>query len=166
MALELAADNPDTVRAAVLIDSVLLPDHARLDAVPDPVADLRGPAPEVALRGYFSTFFAPSDNPERKRWILDQAVRTPPHVTSSVWEESFLSWDLNPRFQIESDLEKTSEVEVRFIAETHERTRVELEHRNLDRHGEGWQGAREAVSGKDGWPRYLVRFAALLSERD
>ena len=93
MALELAADNPDTVRAAVLIDSVLLPDHARLDAVPDPVADLRGPAPEVALRGYFSTFFAPSDNPERKRWILDQAVRTPPHVTSSVWEESFLSWD-------------------------------------------------------------------------
>jgi len=76
------------------------------------------------------------------------------------------SWDLNPRFQIESDLEKTSEVEVRFIAETHERTRVELEHRNLDRHGEGWQGAREAVSGKDGWPRYLERFAALLSERD
>src|SRR6516225_3020595 len=42
------------------------------------------------------------------------------------------SWDLNPQWQVETDLEKTSEVEVRFVSETPERTRVELEHRNLD----------------------------------
>ena len=74
------------------------------------------------------------------------------------------SWDISPRWQIESDLEKTSEVEVRFISETAERTRVELEHRNLDRHGEGWEGARDGVGGDAGWPLYLQRFAELLTD--
>jgi uncharacterized protein YndB with AHSA1/START domain len=72
------------------------------------------------------------------------------------------SWDINPQWQIESALEKTSEVEVRFISETPERTRVELEHRNLDRHGEGWEGARDGVGSEGGWPLYLQRFAELL----
>jgi uncharacterized protein YndB with AHSA1/START domain len=72
------------------------------------------------------------------------------------------SWDINPQWQIESDLEKTSEVEVHFIAETPERTRVELEHRNLDRHGEGWEGMREGVGSEGGWSLYLERFAELL----
>jgi uncharacterized protein YndB with AHSA1/START domain len=69
------------------------------------------------------------------------------------------SWDISPRWQIESDLSRTSEVEVRFIAEDAERTRVELEHRHLDRHGEGWEGLREGVGGEGGWPLYLARFA-------
>jgi uncharacterized protein YndB with AHSA1/START domain len=71
------------------------------------------------------------------------------------------SWDITPHWQIESDPDKTSEVEVRFISETPERTRVELEHRNLDRHGEGWEGMREGVRSGDGWPLYLERFAEL-----
>jgi uncharacterized protein YndB with AHSA1/START domain len=74
-----------------------------------------------------------------------------------------ISWDLNPQFQIESDPAKTSEVEVRFIAEGPERTRVELEHRHLDRHGEGWPGIREAVDGEGGWPLYLQRYGELIS---
>jgi uncharacterized protein YndB with AHSA1/START domain len=72
------------------------------------------------------------------------------------------SWDITPQWQIESDHEKTSEVEVRFISETPERTRVELEHRNLDRHGEGWESARDSVGSEGGWPLYLQRFAELL----
>jgi uncharacterized protein YndB with AHSA1/START domain len=73
-----------------------------------------------------------------------------------------LSWDINPRWQIETDPEKTSEVEIRFTAETPERTRVDLEHRNLDRHLEGWQAVREGVDSEAGWPLYLQRFAELL----
>lgn len=73
------------------------------------------------------------------------------------------SWDISPYWQIETDPDKTSEVEVRFISETPERTRIELEHRDLDRHGEGWEGVREGVSGDQGWPLYLQRFADVLS---
>jgi uncharacterized protein YndB with AHSA1/START domain len=74
------------------------------------------------------------------------------------------SWDISPQWQIESDTGKTSEVEVRFIAETPERTRVELEHRNLDRHGAGWESERDGVGGEGGWPLYLQRFADLVAE--
>jgi uncharacterized protein YndB with AHSA1/START domain len=75
------------------------------------------------------------------------------------------SWDLNPQFQIETDLDKTSEVEVRFIAESDDRTRVELEHRNLDRHGPGWEGERDAVGSEGGWPLYLQRFGGFIKEQ-
>jgi uncharacterized protein YndB with AHSA1/START domain len=71
------------------------------------------------------------------------------------------SWDISPQWQIESDHDKTSEVEVRFISETPDRTRVELEHRHLDRHGEGWESERDGVGGEGGWPLYLNRFAEL-----
>ena len=72
------------------------------------------------------------------------------------------SWDISPTWQIESDPGRTSEVEVRFIAESPDRTRVELEHRNLDRHGEGWEGMREGVAGDQGWPLYLGRVSSAL----
>jgi uncharacterized protein YndB with AHSA1/START domain len=73
------------------------------------------------------------------------------------------SWDISPQWQIETDPEKTSEVEVRFIAEGTDRTRVELEHRNLDRHLDGWQALREGVDSGDGWQLYLRRFAELIA---
>ena len=71
------------------------------------------------------------------------------------------SWDIGPSWQVETDPDKTSEVEVRFTAEGAGRTRVELEHRHLDRHGEGWEGVREGVDGDQGWPLYLRRYAGL-----
>lgn len=74
-----------------------------------------------------------------------------------------ISWDISPRWQIETDPDKTSEVEVRFTAETPERTRVELEHRNLDRHGDGWEQTRGSVSGEGGWAGCLRQFADQLA---
>jgi uncharacterized protein YndB with AHSA1/START domain len=74
-----------------------------------------------------------------------------------------ISWDISPHWQIETDPEKTSEIEVRFVPEAPERTRVELEHRNLDRHGEGWEGIRDSVGSDGGWPGCLRRFAERLA---
>ena len=44
------------------------------------------------------------------------------------------------------------------------RTRVELEHRHIDRHGPGWQAVTDGVDGPEGWPLYLDRYAALTKE--
>jgi uncharacterized protein YndB with AHSA1/START domain len=90
------------------------------------------------------------------RWARVLAYEPPERVV--------FSWDISPQWQIETDVAKTSEVEVRFIAETPERTRVELEHRNIDRHGDGWASLRDGVAGDDGWPLYLRRFAERLTE--
>jgi uncharacterized protein YndB with AHSA1/START domain len=90
------------------------------------------------------------------RWARVLAYEPPNRVV--------ISWDIGPTWQIETDPAKTSEVEVRFIAEAARRTRVELEHRHLDRHGDGWQAVREGVDGDQGWPLYLQRFAALFAE--
>ena len=76
-----------------------------------------------------------------------------------------LSWDLNPRWQIESDPDRTSEWEVSFTAESDSRTRVEIVHRNLERHGEGWESVRDGVGSEQGWPLYLRRFHDLCSRR-
>ena len=89
------------------------------------------------------------------RWARVLAYEPPDRVV--------FSWDISPQWQVVTDPEKTSEVEVRFIAETPDRTRVELEHRNLDRHGEGWEDARDGVGGDQGWPLYLDRFAELIA---
>jgi uncharacterized protein YndB with AHSA1/START domain len=77
------------------------------------------------------------------RWARVLAYEPPNRVV--------FSWDINLRWQIESDPEKTSDVEIRFTAEGPDRTHVELEHRNLERHGEGWEQMRDAVGSPDGW---------------
>ena len=69
------------------------------------------------------------------------------------------SWDISLQWQVETDHAKASEVEVRFIAEESNRTRVELEHRHLDRHGDGWQAMRDGIGAPDGWGSGLRRFA-------
>ena len=87
------------------------------------------------------------------RWARVLAFEPPNRVV--------FSWDINPRWQVEANPELTSEVEIRFVAETPERTRVELEHRHIDRHGPGWESVRGGVDDERGWPLYLQRYAAL-----
>src|ERR671939_234769 len=85
------------------------------------------------------------------RWARVLAYEPPDRIV--------FSWDISPQWQLETDPERSSEVEIRFIAETPTRTRVALEHRHLDRHREGWEGLREGVAADDGWPLYLARYA-------
>ena len=80
------------------------------------------------------------------------------------YDRVVFSWDIGPDWQLVPDPDNASEVEVRFIAESPERTRVELEHRNIDRHGPGWQAVADGVADDAGWPLYLTRYAALLAD--
>lgn len=91
------------------------------------------------------------------RWARVLAFEPPRRVV--------ISWDISPQWQVETNPEKTSEVEIRFIAEGPERTRVELEHRHLDRHGAGWEAERDNIGSDGGWPLYLRRFGDLLPGR-
>jgi uncharacterized protein YndB with AHSA1/START domain len=90
------------------------------------------------------------------RWARVLAYEPPDRIV--------FTWDISPQWRLETDLERTSEVEVRFTSEAPQRTRVELEHRNLDRHGEGWEGLREGVAADQGWPLYLERYADLVGK--
>lgn len=90
------------------------------------------------------------------RWARVLAYEPPHRVV--------LSWNISPQWQIETDPAKTSEWEVRFVAETDARTRVEIDHRNLDRHGDGWEAVRDGVGHDQGWPLYLARYAAVIQE--
>ena len=90
------------------------------------------------------------------RWARILAFDPPDRVV--------FSWDISPQWTVESDPAQTSEVEVRFYAESPTRTRVELEHRHLDRHGPGSEAVFDGVNGPEGWPLYLDRYAALIKE--
>ncbi len=67
-----------------------------------------------------------------------------------------LAWRINAEWQYDPDL--TTEVEVKFIAEGDKRTRVELEHRHLERMGEKGETARAAVDAPGGWGAILESF--------
>jgi uncharacterized protein YndB with AHSA1/START domain len=89
------------------------------------------------------------------RWARVLAYDPPDRVV--------FSWDISPYWQLEVDEANASEVEVRFIADGPDRTRVELEHRNLDRHGPGWEGVRDGIADEGGWPTYLARYADVVA---
>jgi uncharacterized protein YndB with AHSA1/START domain len=89
------------------------------------------------------------------RWARVLAFEPPHRIV--------FTWDISPHWQLETDLDKTSEVEVRFVSESPNRTRVELEHRNLERHGAGWESERDAIAGDGGWPLYLQRYVDLVA---
>ena len=65
-----------------------------------------------------------------------------------------LGWQINGRF--EADPSGTSEVEIHFIPEG-EATRVELEHRGFEKHGDTGQDLRDAVGGDSGWSGLLQK---------
>ncbi len=68
-------------------------------------------------------------------------------------------WHLGPDWKYDPDESRASEVEIRFIAEGPETTRVELEHRGFERIGEGAAEMAEAVAGPGGWGSLLELFA-------
>ena len=74
-----------------------------------------------------------------------------------------LAWHLTEEWQYDPDPAHASEVEVRFFAEGATRTRVELEHRGIERHGAGASAVRDVVDGPGGWSFLLERFGEAVS---
>jgi uncharacterized protein YndB with AHSA1/START domain len=70
-----------------------------------------------------------------------------------------VSWHLNGEFAYDPDPAKASEVEVRFVEEGPDVTRVELEHRHLERHGDDWQAVARGVDSEGGWGGILRGYA-------
>jgi uncharacterized protein YndB with AHSA1/START domain len=73
------------------------------------------------------------------------------------------SWDISTDWKVETDPARCSEVEVRFAAEAPDRTRIELEHRELDRHGDGWEAMRDSVGSPEGWPAMWDAYVSALA---
>jgi uncharacterized protein YndB with AHSA1/START domain len=90
-----------------------------------------------------------------------------PWGTVKAWEPPHrfvLAWQVSPTWQYVPDLEKCSEVEVLFTPADDGTTLVELEHRDFERHGEGWTGMREVVGSEGGWNGVLALFVAKVEE--
>src|ERR1700731_4212871 len=73
------------------------------------------------------------------RWARVLAYEPPDRVV--------FSWDISPQWQRKADERNAGGVGVGFAPEPRERTRLELEHRNLDRHGPGWESLGDGVGG-------------------
>jgi uncharacterized protein YndB with AHSA1/START domain len=70
-----------------------------------------------------------------------------------------MAWKVSPAWKYEPDLAKASEVEVRFTTERDGSTRVDLEHRHFERHGEGWEQMKAQIDAPGGWGGMLELFA-------
>lgn len=68
-----------------------------------------------------------------------------------------LAWQLDAQQRFDPDF--VTEVEVTFTPEGEGHTRVELEHRLLERYGEAAQRIADSVGSPNGWGRVLERFA-------
>ena len=90
-----------------------------------------------------------------------------PWGTVLTWEPPHrfvMAWQVNPDWRYEPDLARCSEVEVRFTPVDDGTTLVELEHRDLQRHGGDYAGMREKVNAEGGWGGLLALFGAKAEE--
>ena len=77
-----------------------------------------------------------------------------------VWEPNtrlVLTWDITADWQFDPEL--GTEIEIRFVPDG-KGTRVELEHRKLDRYGERREQMRRIFETEGDWGRLLASFAA------
>ena len=84
-----------------------------------------------------------------------------------VWEPPHrvvLAWQIDARWQYEPDLAKSSEVDVRFTLVGDGLTRVDLEHRYLERHGLDAFAIRTAIDSPNGWGGLLEMYAAQVAQ--
>jgi hypothetical protein len=77
-----------------------------------------------------------------------------------------MAWRITPEWQFQPDLEKCSQVELRFTPGDDGTTLVELEHRGIERHGTGCEKMRKDVDSEGGWGQLMAMFAAKAEESE
>ena len=85
-----------------------------------------------------------------------------PWGTILVWEPPrrfVFAWQITPDWKYQPDLAQASEVEARFTAIGNGSTRVDLEHRHFERHGDGAEKMKMGVDSAQGWGSLLQLFA-------
>lgn len=73
-----------------------------------------------------------------------------------------MAWQITHQWQFQPDLAKSSEVEVTFTALADGRTRVDLEHRHFERHGDGGAAMRTGVDSPNGWGDLLALYTRVV----
>jgi pimeloyl-ACP methyl ester carboxylesterase len=90
VALNLAVQHPELPAAIVLLDSPLLPPEGLLPDLPGTLAELKGPGHRAFQRQFVDEqLFLASDDPARRRRIVDEMSAAPQHVMASCFEEMF-----------------------------------------------------------------------------
>ncbi|HMM94974.1 SRPBCC family protein [Phycicoccus sp.] len=118
---------------------------------------LRAPIVETSVdRHVGGTIHDVAEDGSRCDWARILAF-DPPH-------RIVFSWDIGPTWEIESDPDRTSEVEVTFTPAADGGTRLDLVHRHLERHGPGWESVHGGVDDEAGWTLYLDRYLHLAQE--
>jgi uncharacterized protein YndB with AHSA1/START domain len=71
-----------------------------------------------------------------------------------------LSWNLQTDWKFSADQARASEVALEFITEGPSTTRLEFQHRHIERHGEGYETLIASVDSPGGWTMVLDRYSA------
>jgi uncharacterized protein YndB with AHSA1/START domain len=75
-----------------------------------------------------------------------------------------LAWHLGTDWKYHPEPDSASEVEIRFVPEGADTTRVELVHRGIERHGAGSDALRDSVAAEGGWGAILAHLRTFLEE--
>jgi uncharacterized protein YndB with AHSA1/START domain len=86
----------------------------------------------------------------------------PPHRVSFSWHIG--PGHDSPDWKFDPDPAKASEVEISFVPEGFSATRIDLEHRGLERHGEGYEQLRAIFDGPGAWIGILECFAKVIEK--
>lgn len=90
--LQLAADVPDKVSAAIILDSPIVPPEEFGGAMGQLAEGAKTPAYQDVIRGFMSQFVGFQDDPDRAAQFVDEMASTAQHVTASCLQ-AYVDWD-------------------------------------------------------------------------
>lgn len=154
------ADGTDTVRAEVIVDAPIsrafeVFTHQAHDWWPEQYRLLSGERFSLAMEPVVGGVWAEtSDVDEFQPWGVVAVWEPPRHVG--------LDWQIGASFDPEPDRASASRLDVHFEDLSDTQTRVTLTHRDLRKHGTGWDRMKASLAGPSGWSWIMQRYAEIV----